>query len=721
MSRIASLYKVVTVSNIIIINVVGCVMARFFTKKTILSSCVSLFLPAMCSAITFQEITSEESGITYVGQSWGASWGDFNGDGWPDLWSSNHGGMPTLYINNKNGGFTDIASDQIIPKDIWDILKGYDSHGSAWADFDNDGDQDLVQLADGGIRFQANHLFINTGLGSFEQVDQAVQMGIDQPLANARTPLWFDWNNDGLLDLMAANAMRSVSVNPPTTLFEQQADGFVSVQSLELDLQQPSSFAMLSDLTGNGEKDIILGTGSSAIRVYSNDGTKLTNITTDLNLAQYKTSQDIALADLTGSLKPELYMVRGEVSNGLELVGDFKIESTLNAGKNQKGLSFSTSGQIYIELHPNFKVTVDDVHIGATGSLPASINFSLSPDDPGVVGMPIYTAGVSHGFYIWFDPANQLWTVYFSSPFYADSRNLVIISDSLITNVQPINFDNNELPKPDYMFVDQGGFYSEQAALHVPDVHNSGRSIVVADFDNDMDMDIYIHRSSPVVNLPNRLYENDGNGNYTAVINAGGAEGTLLGRADTVSTADYNQDGFLDIFLTNGKSKAPFEKDGPYQLFKNAGNNNHWIELDLEGLISNRDGIGATVSLMAGGVTQIREQVGGIHRRTQDHARIHFGLGANKIIDEIKIVWPSGVSQSLHNIKADQIMRIHELAAVSVKGKPMYQAGSENMVYVWKQYYDGPYHIRVNGDGLPSAYLLEMISSEAFTNVVGKK
>ncbi len=621
--------------------------------------CLSLILPSTGSAISFQEVT-DNSGITYVGQSWGASWGDFNGDGWPDLWTSNHGMKPALYINNQDGTFTNIASAELLPDGVWDKLYGYDTHGAAWADFDNDGDQDLVQLAAGG-GYRANLLFINAGNGTFERTEQAANLGIDQPKASARTPVWFDWNNDGLLDLLAVNAMRNVNINSPTTLFEQQpSSGFISVQKDELNFNEPGHFAVLSDLTGDGRKEIIIGATSSAVRVYSNTGSALTEETMNLGLDQYKRAMDANLSDLTGNLQTELHIVRGSVPNALEQDGDYIIESHLTANKDQKGFSFNTTGQLNIALYPNFKVRAANIFIGSTGFHPDSINFSLDPNDERVKGTLTYTAGADNGFFIGFDPATNLWTVYFSSSKNSDARNIVVTSDNIISNLLAINFDKNESPRPDLLLVNQSGVLNEEAMFHGINLPSSGISIATADFDNDMDLDIYILTTGQVVNLPNILYENDGNANFTAIADAGGAAGSLLGRGDTVSVVDYDQDGFLDLFLTNGKSKPPFERDGPYQLFKNTGNSNHWIEIDLVGVESNNDGIGATVKLTAGGITQMREQNGGMHRRTQNHKRIHFGLGPNALIEEIQLDWPSGISQTIRNVRADRIMRIVE-------------------------------------------------------------
>ncbi|MFG6106619.1 Ig-like domain-containing protein [Leptothoe sp. EHU-05/26/07-4] len=82
--------------------------------------------------------------------------------------------------------------------------------------------------------------------------------------------------------------------------------------------------------------------------------------------------------------------------------------------------------------------------------------------------------------------------------------------------------------------------------------------------------------------------------------------------------------------------------------------------IDLEGTISNRDGIGATGYVTAGGVTQMRQQAAGQHHRTQDDKRIHFGLGDKDTISEIRIKWPSGIEQVLNNVNPNQVLQIVE-------------------------------------------------------------
>jgi hypothetical protein len=161
------------------------------------------------------------SGIQYAGESWGAAWGDFDGDGWPDLWTGNHKGVrcppstpPSLWRNNRNGTFTNIAPS--VPP----ALAGYDRHGSAWADFDNDGDQDIVTLLDSGSIWPSDdQAFVNEG-GVFN--DRATQLGLANPYTRGRSPLWLDYDNDGRLDLFTANLRRAGGEDLPSTVLHRR-------------------------------------------------------------------------------------------------------------------------------------------------------------------------------------------------------------------------------------------------------------------------------------------------------------------------------------------------------------------------------------------------------------------------------------------------------------------------------------------------------------------
>ena len=96
----------------------------------------------------FTDVTNA-SGVAHTSESYGASWGDLNGDGYLDIYASNHRTMPSLFLNRGNGTFVDVAAQTF----DWQNRPSADTHGGTWADFDNDGDQDLM-VSTGGRQSQ---------------------------------------------------------------------------------------------------------------------------------------------------------------------------------------------------------------------------------------------------------------------------------------------------------------------------------------------------------------------------------------------------------------------------------------------------------------------------------------------------------------------------------------------------------------------------------------
>ena len=495
--------------------------------------------------ITFKDVTNT-AGIVFIdGLTFGASWGNFNNDNLPDLYVSNHFKPASLYLNQGDGTFIDVASEVFLSEE----LEG-DTHGAAWADFDNDGDQDLIQLvgAVSGTGSDPNKFYINDG-GVLR--DRASSFGIDYPLARGRTPLWLDFDNDGLLDLVI-NATERPDGQAPPTIFRQTPQGFEDARSVtNLELIE-TRFSLLSDLSGDGNLDLIpvgwVEGSSSRVSVFDITSLPFEDITsTKINPSS---DNDVAIADFNGDLLPDIFVAR----NAQDPVNGFR----------------------------------DDLLFINTGS----------------------------------------------------------------------------------GFVDQ----SEESGINT--IPHPGRSVVAGDFDNDMDIDIYIDGTTNNENQANILLENQGNGTFVTVSNAGGAIGTLEGVGDSVVTADYDLDGFLDIFVVNRGVNPPFGN----QLFRNQGNSNNWLEIDLEGVLSNRDGIGAKVLATAGGVTQLREQNGGMHRSSQSHQRLHFGLANRNLVNLLEVRWSNGVVQKLRNIAANQIINLVEGVGFDGNDQIDGSTGDDNLV-----------------------------------------
>jgi hypothetical protein len=130
-----------------------------------------------------------------------------------------------------------------------------------------------------------------------------------------------------------------------------------------------------------------------------------------------------------------------------------------------------------------------------------------------------------------------------------------------------------------------------------------------------------------------KLFRNLGAHTFKEISADAGVDNNLDGRG--VAIADFDNDGRLDIYQTNADQPALFYRN----LTKDAGN---WIELKLVGTKSNRDAVGARVTLRMGQQSLIREVAGANGYSAQSTARVHFGVGAANKIDWLEIRWPSG-------------------------------------------------------------------------------
>jgi hypothetical protein len=649
--------------------------------------------------IRFEEVT-QSVGIRHSGETWGASWGDFNNDGWPDLWVGNHASKPSLYLNQRGKTFIDVIDK------VWAENPRADKHGAAWADFDNDGDQDLVELVDVLINEDGtlskglgrNLLFVNE---NGKLVNKAKEFGLDST-GQGRTPLWFDADRDGRLDLLVVNTR--TKGQPTSAIFHQGPDGFKEsnkefgfrddersrwdrlrdllhnvlrfhfAESPLLYMSPHFVFGQIADLFGDGALKLIVF--SSPTRVYSMSRIPFTDVTATVgfpsinnrsafSIPRVDLVSDVAIEDFNGDGKLDMYLTRGEryVSDVIQ-VNSKKLIGTLEGMQgsgSQKTILFRSEGRIDIEIYPPWR-SLSEIFIGSMGRHPSSRSFSLSPEDSKVSGPVPTDMTKSRGLFITFDPRTRVWTLHSSHP---GNFDFIVHSATPINNLQTLGFQPFQEEGVDALLIRQGNGYVLQELPGDAGAPTSCHSVVAGDFDNDMDIDLYLVCTGPVNNLPDRLLENDGKGRFKLVPNAGGASIIQLGRGDAAVVADYDRDGFLDLFITNGLDPtSPFTKDGPHQLFHNRGNNNHWLEIDLEGVKTNRDGIGASIILEAGGTRQIREQRGGMHLLSQNHQRVHFGLGKNSMVDRLTIRWPSGIVQEIGSMAADRILKIREGAGL---------------------------------------------------------
>ena len=195
-----------------------------------------------------------------------------------------------------------------------------------------------------------------------------------------------------------------------------------------------------------------------------------------------------------------------------------------------------------------------------------------------------------------------------------------------------------------------------RAGLGAPSKSTLGFGCVLFDANLDARLDLAVangHIDDTVRNIrgnvgyaqPPQLFLNLGNGTFRDVANemAGTFPQPKVGRG--LAIGDFDRDGDLDLLLTTN--------NGPAYLYRNdqtAGN--RAIRFRLTGSKSNRDGIGATIKLFHGGLTQSRLVHGGSSYLSQSELPVTFGLGNQDAIERVVIAWPSGETEEYKNLKA---------------------------------------------------------------------
>ena len=582
------------------------------------------------------------------------------------------------------------------------FTRGTETWGIAWGNLNMDKYPDLWNS---GHR-DFPRLYQNAGPDGFDDItmiyDRAMNgYWLNNTQLDVHGGAWGDYDNDGDDDIIVGDE-NELFINQAnsggkfikdTLVTNNRWAGWNNIDSdreLESDLYCGGSrgghYMLLFDLDNDGDIEKVCGGAETFPFRERVEGASHTLI------PPINSSTDAAIGDFNNDLKTDIIVMRGALRpNGARKTGDSSIDAWFRTGPVTQ-FSFMAQGEVVFLID------------GDTGGIYYKAT-ELVLNSNGLNSGSARDVSISY--------SGGQWNVSYSG---VDQAYVRVRAQSTVSAPIMSGLATTDLP----MSTAHG--INTQTGINW--VYNTGLnepkncvSVVAADFDNDMDLDLYMACRSPVGNLKNRYFDNDGAGTFTEVFSHGGegpvGEGLDFGVADSVITADYDIDGFMDLAVSNGLLYYPVSLGGPDTLIRNKGNSNHWIELDLIGTISPNAAIGAKVYLTAGGVTQLRVQSAGYHRWSQNHSRIHFGLGSNTVIDEIRVEWPSGEVNTYTNISADALYDVVENGAITTAtlgqpssvainpgeecGEPPYSVTLGPVLHLWRSCGTDNWRLRVRG------------------------
>jgi hypothetical protein len=230
---------------------------------------------------TFVDVSATSGLAREFGPALGVTTADFNGDGWIDIYVANDGQENQLWLNQRNGTFTNTAllSGAALTGDG----KAEASMGVDAGDFDNDGDEDLFMTEQTG---EGSNLYVNDGAGTFE--DQSSRSGLGSatlPYTGFGTA-WFDFNNDGWLDILTVNgAVQTIQalaqahdrfpLHQRKQLFQnlgnQRFEDVTARAGAAFQISEVSRGAAFGDIDNDGDVDVLVGNNNGPTRLLINN------------------------------------------------------------------------------------------------------------------------------------------------------------------------------------------------------------------------------------------------------------------------------------------------------------------------------------------------------------------------------------------------------------------------------------------------------------------
>ncbi|MDQ2842467.1 MAG: CRTAC1 family protein [Acidobacteriota bacterium] len=500
----------------------------------------------------------------------GVALSDYDNDGLLDIFFTNGAAIPSLektdstfsnrlFHNNGDGTFTDVTQKAGVAG------VGY-SMGAATGDYDNDGFVDLYVT---GVNH--NQLFHNNGNGTFTDVTAKAGVSGTVPgigKAWAVTAGWFDYNNDGLLDLLVVNYLHyDLKTAPPC-----------SVDKLP-------TYCSPSDFEGT----------PNILYRNNGDGT-FTDVSASSHIGQIRgKGMGVAFADYDGDGYTDVFISNDTFPN---LLLHNNGDGTFTDRATEAGVAYNEMGKTVAGMGADFRDLNND-------GVPDIFHTAMFGDS-----FPLYENAGKGQF-------NDV----------TSSSGLTAATDGLTAwGAGAFDFDNDG----------QKDLFTADAEI----------------LDNSLEVEHRPYR------LPDKVFRNAGNLKFEDVSSTAGAGFAVPAAHRGVAFGDLNNDGNVDVvvMVLNGS---------PEILMNRTKSDHHWILLHLIGVKDNHDGLGTKVKITTAHGSQYNQATTAMSYNSASDKRVHFGLGEDTVIERIELSWPTGITQVVRNVKADQVLTIREASGNS--------------------------------------------------------
>jgi hypothetical protein len=194
----------------------------------------------------------------------------------------------------------------------------------------------------------------------------------------------------------------------------------------------------------------------------------------------------------------------------------------------------------------------------------------------------------------------------------------------------------------------------------------------LVDLDNDGDRDLFVacghlddRDENTVYRAPNLVLKNllveTGRARFDNISRQCGQGLQVCASSRGAAIDDLDNDGDLDVVVLNSRQRPTLLKN----LLRENGCSHHWLQVQLRGRRTNRDGVGAHLRLVAGGLTLVDEVHSGRGYESHWGTRLHFGLGPHERVDRIEVHWLGGDTDVLEDVATNQCLTILESAATT--------------------------------------------------------